>query len=95
MSYPYSLPKSIGEIEVTVAMLRLGGKKKKLTLTQIVEKIKTMYGYKERSTLPVGEVKDSMRELIAQGDIIKKGNYYYLEDDIFEKMKRIEKRYNL
>lgn len=95
MSYPYSLPKSIGEIEVTVAMLRLGGKKKKLTLTQIVEKIRMMYGYKERSTLPVGEIKDSMEELIAQGDVIKKGNYYYLKDDVFDKMERIEKDYNL
>jgi len=94
--YPhFPIPRIIGPVELTVAMLRLDGKKKKLTLTQIVEKIMTMYRCKKGSAVPIGEIKASMEDLIAQGDVVRKGNYYYLEHDIFEKMERIEKDYNI
>lgn len=94
MAYPYATEIiTVGPVEVTVAMQRLG--RKKLTLTQIVKEIKRMYAPGGRGEVPVVEVGSSLGDLVAQGDVVRKGNYYSLEHDIFEKMERIEKKYNL
>lgn len=94
MAYPYAMEIcTVGPIEVTIAMRQLG--RKKITLSQIVEKIMTRFDATERWEVPIAELKSSLDDLIVQGDVVRKGNYYYLEHDVFEKMERIKKRYNL
>jgi len=92
--YPYAIePKAVGPIEVTRALRKLP--EKRGTIRQIVETIREMYGNGEWWDVPIPQVKSSLEKLAMFDHIEKDGKYYRLKSDIFDTLKKLEKKYRI
>ena len=91
--YPYAIElKAVNPIMVTRALHKLP--KKRGTIRQIAETIRGMYGNGKWWDVPIPLVKSSLEKLAMFDHVEKDDKYRYrLKSDIFDTLKKLEKRY--